>query len=456
VGERNQSIPSKLEKNVSNEQVQEISKLGIGEENVDGGILDSGMRSITETGSLEMVQESKRCESIVSNGLYTNENKNKFMNESLANEMEENEREMELIQNMIQNAEKPIHYTHQRKMALTTQDDCFFSEIASQYYTQLSVYEQEPDLKRFVPRRTPKTFDYSKTKAPPLPKTPQHVQVRNPNMKIDPAILLRKLLLIRKQGPFKTTCYSAESNRSQISAKLGLQKKGPYYQEPFEASHVPIQLGIPMKKSVEDEWNLLDTRKQVLETKEELLQQHEFIEQNGFRRQPGCIYEPIMIDSCMKKVSIVSNISRPQTTVLFPFSKIDHELEPNKSLFSEPFIPVYPTYLNQQKTHVPSKELKQEINHVVPLMELPPSTIRVGNNMCSIFAGVDTFPRNHSRRTLFRETFYRYGSSGTQDTNQRYTRIYIDYHWLLYVHQKNHVVEQNQSHPVNYPYSSQK
>jgi hypothetical protein len=316
--------------------------------------------------------------------------------------------DLDEIKQLIIAAERPSNYQRSRNKVLFGEDQVV-QMAAKLYDKKLSVLELAEipidEKKHYVVRRTVRSYDRSKRKAPPLPKTPPPVKLRKPpTPMISPEKLLAKLLRIgNPKYEVQSRVSSAASSRSSVSIKMGLEKKGPYYQEPFEAAHLPYRLPTPVKRQIDNSFFAYDIPKPI-EPKFDLsaLQAKASIKKSP-PATPKLVTKVVSLDSSVCKDTEEHTLFIERAKPISPrcINELDHR---------EHIMPSNRCFVQYYRTHVEkisSPKTQIENKKEVPLIELPSLKLTLSSIKPAVVAGVDTVFRAKSARTRFRETYHR-------------------------------------------------
>jgi hypothetical protein len=316
--------------------------------------------------------------------------------------------DLDEIKQLIIAAERPSNYQRSRNKVLFG-DDEMVQMVAKLYDKKVSIMELADipidEKKHYVIRRTVRSYDCSRRKAPPLPKTPPPVKLRKPpTPMISPEKLLAKLLRIGKpKYEAQSRASSAASSRSSVSVQLGLEKKGPYYQEPFEPAHLPYRLPTPVKRQIDNSFFAYEIPKPI-EPKFNLeALQAKAATKKSTPTTPKLVTKIVSLDSS------VCNDSEEHTLFIEKAKPISarfiEELDDKEHIMpsNRCFVQYYRTHVEKIST----PKLQVENKNEVPLIELPSMKLTLSSIKPAVVAGVDTVFRAKSARTRFRETYHR-------------------------------------------------
>jgi hypothetical protein len=141
---------------------------------------------------------------------------------------------------------------------------------------------------KFLLHRTQRSYDHSKRKAPPLPKTPPPIlEPREPKeLPMDYNEIREKLLIIR----------DAQVEREYGRTKVP-DKKGPFYEEEFKAGHPPVHLpSHPKPIEITNHYLVGIDTQETLPFTDPLIPQLEFLKMIEPRTYPPTNYTPIPVE----------------------------------------------------------------------------------------------------------------------------------------------------------------
>ncbi|KAJ3271766.1 hypothetical protein HDV01_006374 [Terramyces sp. JEL0728] len=145
--------------------------------------------------------------------------------------------------------------------------------------------------KSYLGERKQRTYDYSKAKAPELPKTPPPVKIRRPVYQtITESRLLKKVLKVK---PAFLRARNEHAMTVRSATPKPEKKKGPYYLEPFEAASPPVHLPPALSDGIDIQDSfLLEENVETIPPKFHEIDHDEFLKLSRHHQHPSLLYQP--------------------------------------------------------------------------------------------------------------------------------------------------------------------
>ncbi|KAI8899135.1 hypothetical protein BC833DRAFT_586956 [Globomyces pollinis-pini] len=186
------------------------------------------------------------------------------------------------------------HYRGDRKTPLgfNAEAEIALRRLLAKYAANEIVIETKPIFKtKYVPERKARSYDHSRSKAPPLPPTPpsESSKLSQPFYQvISPSKLLKKLLLVCRSLP------GSEPERPQSpDIQIDIPTKGAYYQEPFVANPLPVQLTQPPTPTdIHDDFLGSPEISETFKPNHTIMNNDEFLENSYTHNHPSLLYMP--------------------------------------------------------------------------------------------------------------------------------------------------------------------